>query len=1065
MNNDNLFQLIKKNIKENSNIKIAIKKFSLRAFYKLIPFFKKCSTVRIILTDINDYEEINQELTRRYKINVNEKEMVTNKFELKLKNDLMDFYYARETKEYIQDKVEIKYIDKFRKEFILIDNEYTIIDGVYEISLGAFNEIENDDIILITEEKNEIKYKKLLDIFNLSWNSLEKSKDAKQKLINKLESIYQDKTPYDLYQFTNSHLLQDSISNDYYYENKNNRIKFEETNIYQKLYEFQKHGVEAILDKIKKYNGCILADSVGLGKTFEALAIIKYFELEGKRVLVLSPKKLIENWKTFKTNVRSNHLISDKFNYDLYSHTDLSRTDGYSEGVNLSKIAWENYDLVVIDESHNFRNGRFNNNSKDWTSKRYKKLMDDIILKGRKKSVLLLTATPVNNKMDDINNQINIITANNDEVFQNENIKSIKYACIQAEKKSNQWAELPSNERTVEKFQSMIGNEFRKLIDLTTIARSRKQIVENYYEGDFHFPNRLNPISERPNIDTLNQVYDIKMLFDKLSEIKFSIYKPFDYIFPEFQQKYEEEYDWQEVNSKSKLTQKNRENNLVALMRINLLKRFESSVESFRQTIKKIIDKTTELYNNISTQSTSSLSMKNTFDDIDNEEEDINEDILEFKKIKIKKEHIDLIKYSDDLSLDINQLREIYNKYLIIDIERDAKLKRLVEIIKNKIHNPINTKNRKIIIFTSFISTAEYIYQNINHLFSNYSVYSALVTGQKLISNHPDLKEKKYSIDDLLSYFSPISKQRDHDNNLNKNINIDILIATDCISEGQNLQDCDYLINYDIHWNPVRLIQRFGRIDRIGSKNNSIQMVNFWPNIKLEEYIQLEIRINEKMMKAMQTTSHDENVLKEIQYEESLKLKQLKNLENNCIDLEDMKENISFSNMTFSEYTTDLKIFFNNPKNALKISNQPDGIFSIAKNNYNMISDGIIFLFKSFNGKNTNNQFDPYYLIYIENNGNVKYTYSNTGQILSLYKSLTKDQKEINKKLIDEFNVETNFGKDMSKYTKLLNLAISSLNDKNLSNDFEDLFDVNKISSNKNNSEYELISFLIIKSD
>ena len=331
----------------------------------------------------------------------------------------------------------------------------------------------------------------------------------------------------------------------------------------------------------------------------------------------------------------------------------------------------------------------------------------------------------------------------------------------------------------------------------------------------------------------------------------------------------------------------------------------------------------------------------------------------------------------------------------------------------------------------------------------------ALVTGSETATTFGENDYER-----ILTNFSPLSKERN-----TEEPEIDVLIATDCISEGQNLQDCDYLINYDIHWNPVRLIQRFGRIDRIGSQNNSIQMVNFWPNIKLEEYIQLEIRINEKMMKAMQTTSYDENVLKEIQYEESLKLKQVTNLENNFIDLEDMKENISFSNMTFSEYTTDLKIFFNNPKNALKISNQPDGIFSIAKNNSNMISDGIIFLFKSFNGKNTNNQFDPYYLIYIENNGNVKYTYSNTGQILSLYKSLTKDQKEINKKLIDEFNVETNFGKDMSKYTKLLNLAISSLNDKNLSNDFEDLFDVNKISSNKNNYEYELISFLIIKSD
>lgn len=1064
MNNENLFQLITKNIKENSSIRIAVWKFSLRAFYKLIPFFKKCSNVKIILTNQDDYKEIDNELTRRYKINVNEKEMVTNKFELKLKNDLMDFYYAKEVKEYIENKVEIKYVEKFRKEFILIDNEYTIIDGVYEISLGSFEEIENDDIMLITEEKNEDKYQKLLNIFNLSWNSLEKSKDAKEKLVNKLESIYQDKTPYDLYQFTNSHLLQKSINNDHYYENENIRAKFEETLIYSKLYEFQRHGVESILDKIKKYNGCILADSVGLGKTFEALAIIKYFELEGKRVLVLSPKKLIENWRTFNSNIRSNHLINDRFQYDLYSHTDLSRNSGYSDGIDLAKIAWDNYDLIVIDESHNFRNGKFNNNSKDWTSKRYKKLMEDIILKGRKKSVLLLTATPVNNKMEDINNQINIITANDDEAFQNENIKSIKYACIQAEKKSNQWAELPSHERTVEKFQGMIGNEFRKLIDLITIARSRKQIIENYYNTDFHFPNRLNPISERTNIDTLNQAYDIKVLFNKLSEIKFSIYKPFDYIFPEFQQKYEEQYDWQESNSKSKLTQKNRENNLVALMRISLLKRFESSIESFRQTIKKIIDKTKDLFTEISAQSNSSLSMKDAFDDAD-EEEDVNEELLEFKKVKINKQHLDLIKFSDDLSLDIEQLKDIYNMYLPINVERDAKLQRLKEIIINKVNNPINDNNKKIIIFTSFISTAEYIYENINKYFQNQGIYFAMVTGQKLSTNHPDLQDKKYNIDDLLSYFSPISKERDSNSSLNKNVNIDILIATDCISEGQNLQDCDYLINYDIHWNPVRLIQRFGRIDRIGSKNNHIQMVNFWPNIKLEEYIQLEIRINEKMMKAMQTTSHDENIFKEIKYEESLKLKQLKNLENNCMDLEDMKENISFSSMTFSEYTTDLKQYFNNPNNISKFANQPDGIFSIAKNNSSNVSNGIIFLFRSINNQNINNQFDPYYLIYIENDGNVKYTYSNTGQILNIYKSLTKDQKEVNKALINEFNNETNYGQNMSKYTKLLNLAIASLNDKNISNDFDDLFDMNKISLNQNDFEYELISFLIIKGD
>lgn len=435
-------------------------------------------------------------------------------------------------------------------------------------------------------------------------------------------------------------------------------------------------------------------------------------------------------------------------------------------------------------------------------------------------------------------------------------------------------------------------------------------------------------------------------------------------------------------------------------------------------------------------------------------------------KIDIKSpNHLDVIKYTNDLEDDIKKLESIYNEYDPINYDRDEKLKVLIEQIEEKINNPINNDNKKVIVFTSYVTTAEYLYLHVSNHFIKKGIYCSLITGQESKTNHPLLKEAKLNTNDMLTYFSPKSKKLDLNRNFLKGVNINILIATDCVSEGQNLQDCDFLINYDIHWNPVRLIQRFGRIDRIGSTNNVIQMVNFWPNIKIEEYIRLESRVKTKMIKVSQTSTLDENIFNELKYEEKVKLKQLKSFENETPEMEDLSENVSFSNMTFSDYSVDFKMYYSDPKNVEKITKQPIGIFAIAKNNLsNKYDDGIIFLFKSESSKNSNNQFDPYYLIYINKDGKVKLSYQSTAQILGLYKSLTKDQKELNTYLINEFNDKTNYGKDMSKYAKLLNDAILSLNQTNDSNTFDDLFEMNKTISN-NKIEYVLTSFLIIRSE
>lgn len=1048
-----IIAFLDRNIENECELNIVTKRISFRAINQLIPYFKKCKFVRILLTGFNIEDETNLD-QRAYQINKNETELLTNQFELKLKNDLMDYSIAMNVKEIISSKIEIKSTNKYNNSFLNIKNsknDYFTLMDCSEITLSSLGFVENDMFYNTQETFNgDSDY----NFFNKMWKSTLNGDQVKTKIINKLESIFSNKTPSELYYFSLSRIFKNKLS-EFDDNNYNQEIDFKSTIIYQKLYEFQKHGVHAIIDKINKYNGCILADSVGLGKTFEALAVIKYFELQHKKVLVLCPKKLSDNWNQFVKPYKTNFLLQDNFNYSVYHHTDLLR-----ESKEFSQIDWSNFDLVVIDESHNFRNGHYNSKTEKYQSARYDKLMNEIILQGKKTAVLLLSATPVNNSMKDIKNQIYLITRNKDNAFEKQNIKSIKTVCQYAENKSKEWSYLHESERTPKKFDQMIGLPFKSMIDLITIARSRKQIEFTYNDLNFNFSKKKKPISIRPDIDSENKIINIKELTKELKNISFCIYKPFHYIREEFIEQYEKEFDW--ISEDNKLLKQHwREMGTINLMILNIMKRFESSINSFRLTIQKILNENINFLNWLTGKSTKKNIDNSTLDDFDDDGE-TEEDLKNFKKYsdKFKKEHFDLIKYEDDLKSDIEKMTDILNKYSLITPLRDGKLKELINQIINKINNPINKNNNKVIVFTSYIDTAEYLYENIKSTFENENIFSLLVTGSKCVTNHPELKDEKIEFDESLTYFSPISKELEIKKSLKKNVNIDILIATDCISEGQNLQDCDFLINYDVHWNPVRLIQRFGRIDRIGSKNKEIQMGIFWPNIDLEEYIKLESKIHSKMMRMSKTSSSDVDIL-ELSIEESVTLNQLKQLEEETVGLEEIKGDVSLSSITLSEFTTDLKLELE--KNLKKYMNQPDGIFSIANNNLNDYENGVIFLFESLKKENTFNALAPYYLVYVSNNKEVKITHEEPIEILRVYKSIAK-QFEINKNLVDEFNQATMWGKNMKEYCDLLNIALDSIKKNNKSSDFLKIIDNDyEWIENDNGSGFNLISFLIIK--
>ena len=1059
---ENLFKTINENIKKGTNLLIITSRFSLKAFYKLLPILEQCSSIKIILNDPKILEKNKHDDIPSYEINLIETNFLTSEFELNLKEDLLDPYKAQVVKNFIQEHVEIKIVrEEWRMSGILFLNQenqkhIAYLDQINLNTLGLTNKTPSQKPY-VGSDKGFINYVK--GEFERYWLSQELSIDYKKQFIKKLAEIFESKTPKFLYLFSLMHIFSRNLK-----EYQNGSIQkitdYKQTQIYQSLYDFQRVAVEAVIEKINLYNGCILADAVGLGKTYEALAVIKYFELQGKNTLVLTPKKLGVNWDRFNKNYANNIFQGkERFHYQILNHTDLTRTKGESYGIDLAKHAWGNYDLVVIDESHNFRNRSWTNEMEGEVKnkgQRYDFLMEKIIKEGRKTSVLLLSATPVNNRMQDISNQISLITSDQDNYFHSSHqIKSTKQVCNYAEKQARKWADMDEKNRTSEEFQKMIGLQFRKLVDLVSIARSRKQVQQNYQADHLSFAERLQPISLKPNIDTESNQNNISDLNDDLKKLYFAAYKIWNYILDEHLEFYEKEYR-QKNNLSGQIKNFRSIEEVGPLMRTNILKRFESSVYAFQITINKIKDFTINYYNTI--LQTKEI-LKPEFNNLASYEEQEEDNLDEIKNnwINVKKEHVDLVKLKYELEHDIKLLEKITSYFSQIDNKRDNKLKEVIDVINKKINNPFNGNNQKLIVFTSFVDTAQYLYQNLKNVFAKQGIYCGIVTGEAAYSNHPELsEERKVNIDDLLTYFSPKSKNLKQKTYLKQNVKFDILIATDCISEGQDLQDCDFLINYDIHWNPVRIIQRFGRIDRLESSNKKIQMVNVWPNVELDAYIKLEPKIESKMKKVGAGGTNDFE-------EESLK-KQLSKLDEKDVDLDEIQGQNSFSHLTLSEFTSDLKM--NLVRNSKSLTNQPSGIYAIAKADQ-YFEPGIIFLFK-LNPKiqvDNNNQINPYYLIYVNENNEIKFNYNQAFEILNVYKAIANNQDKTQASLIDQFNQETNFGQNMDKYQKALSKALEETISTNNKEDVEN-FLMGAVSQNDhsiNENDYELISFLIIK--
>ena len=1055
---------LKENIKTGTKLSIISAYFTIYAYEELRKELNKIDSLRLLFSEptfIKNKKDINREfkLSGSY-----ERGLAGDRYEMKLKNELKQSEIAKECANWIKEKVEVKAYDEeypLPQKMYLMENkkeESSCIVGSSDFTSGGLGIVSSNKLDMNSFVKSSMYTQQMIAQFDMFWNDKEKAKDVKKYLLESLEVVYKENNPEFIYFVTLYNIFKDYLENLTEEDIVKTKTGFKESVVWNKLYNFQKDGVLGAIDKLEKYNGCILADSVGLGKTFEALAVIKYYESRNNRVLVLCPKKLRENCLTYKGNRRDNILEKDRLNYDVLNHTDLSRYTGYSGEINLEKIYWENYDLIVIDESHNFRN---NNNKKDDKETRYSRLLNEIIRKGVKTKVLMLSATPVNNKMNDLKNQIAFATEGNDSALSSFGLKSIEQTLRKAQMAFNKWNLLSDEEKKLETLLEMLEIDYFKLLDMLTIARSRKHI-QKYYDTTSigKFPERLKPLNIKANIDSKDDFIPLSELNKLIRSLNLAIYSPIKYVLPSKIAEYSKKYDTN--TGRSIFKQTDREESLVHLMRINILKRMESSIYSFGITISKILQ-------NIDLALKKLDSFEDIEEDFDIEELDIDDNRLDSvmigsKKVKVLLQDIDQIRWRSELEGDKVILERVLKEAFKISVGRDQKLKELKNLIKEKVEKPLNGDNKKVIIFTAFADTAKYLYDNLSkELFDELGLYSAVVTG----SDNPktNLKGIKTDFNTVLTNFSPRSKERFEQDKPE----IDILIATDCISEGQNLQDCDYLINYDIHWNPVRIIQRFGRIDRIGSKNQVIQLVNFWPNMELDEYIHLESRVSGRMVMLDMSATGEENVITDSDSMNDLEYrkKQLKQLQDQVVDLEDISGGISITDLTFNDFKMDLVNYMKNNKEILEKA--PTGTYAIAKSNIEEAEKGVIFCLKQVNKDikpSEYNTLNPYFLVYVKENGEVLLNFIQSKKILDIYKKVCIGEKELYPDLIAEFNRETSNAKDMSKFTNFLEKTVENIVGKEEEKGFDSLFSLDETILNnsvQNMDDFELISFLVIK--
>lgn len=1058
-------------ISKGSRLSIAAATFSIYAFQELKERLLNIEELRFIFTEPSFLKEKEKRERRQFYIPRIDRErtLYGSPFEVKLRNRLTQKAIATECAEWIKEKVTFKsnVTDDKMNGYINVSGKkecaYLPINGFTTTDLGCE---KGNNILNFVTKLDVSNSKALLKSFDEIWNDSKRFSDVTEQVAENISNIYKENAPEFVYFITLYNIFHEfleDISNDVL---PDEATGFKSSQIWNKLYDFQKDAALAIINKLEKYNGCILADSVGLGKTFTALSVIKYYEGRNKSVLVLCPKKLNDNWITYKSNYINNPIAKDRLRYDILFHSDLSRNKGYTNGLDLSHINWSNYDLVVIDESHNFRNGgKIYGDEDNKKENRYLQLMNKVIKAGVKTKVLMLSATPVNNRFNDLKNQLQLAyegeVENMDRILNTES--SIEDIFRQAQKAYNVWSKLPQEERITERLLGMLSFDFFEVLDSVTIARSRKHI-EAYYDTAAigRFPTRLTPISRRPSLTDLPCAINYNEIFGQLQKLNLSIYTPSVFILPSKAHKYNHSKG---DGAKSGLSLEGREMGIRRLMSINMLKRLESSVNSFRLTLERVqnlIQDTIERIDNH--ESEINVQEANIYDlDIEDQE---NEAFIGTRKSRIALEDLDYISWRKYLKNDFDELE--LTRLMLLDItpEHDSKLQQLISDLRGKFEHPINNDNRKVIIFTAFSDTALYLYNNLaGRIKDRYGLNVAIVTGD--IDARSTLKtNEKMDFNKVLTLFSPMSKEKAV---IYPEINegIDVLIATDCISEGQNLQDCDYLINYDIHWNPVRIIQRFGRIDRIGSQNEVIQLVNYWPDMTLDEYIDLKGRVEARMKVSVMTSTGDDNPISpeekgDLEYRKA----QLKKLQEEVVDIEDMSDGVSIMDLGLNEFRLDLLEYMHTHKN---VELTPFGLHAVVSSN-KYAEPGVIFVLKNRNnGVNIDkkNRLHPFYMVYLRYDGSVVVNYLSPKDLLDRFRSLCKGKSKPETEPCKEFNKETRNGFKMERYSKLLGDAVSSIINVKEESDIDSF--LSGIQSELFTKEitgidnFELICFLVIR--
>ena len=1058
-----------------SHVAIAASCFSIYAYRELQKELENLEELRFIFTSPTFVtDKTNKEQREFYIPRLHRERTLTgSEFEILLRNELTQKAIARECAEWIRKKVRFK-SNRTGENMI----GFGVVDNTAYAPLGGFTTVElgserGDNAYMMINKLEAPLSLNYLQVFDQLWNDQNRLQDVTDEVMEHISNVYKENAPEFIYLITLYNIFREFLEDLSEDVLPNEATGFKETLIWKKLYNFQKDAALAIINKLERYNGCILADSVGLGKTFTALSVIKYYENRNKSVLVLCPKKLYDNWATYRSNYVNNPLAGDRLRYDVLFHTDLGRRNGDSNGIDLEKINWSNYDLVVIDESHNFRNGgkvTTDDNDENPRENRYLRLLNEVIRKGVKTKVLMLSATPVNNRFNDLKNQLQLAyegeTGRFDKLLNTST--SVDDIFRQAQSVYNRWAKLPEEERTTERLLSELSFDFFEVLDSVTIARSRRHIQQYYDTTDIgSFPKRLPVRSQRPHLTDLEGAISYNEIFEQINHLNLAIYTPSDFILKSKLEKYQLLND---EGMASGLTMSGRERGLRRLMTFNLLKRLESSVHSFRLTLVRIQEVIGDALDKIEAVKRGEAVVVDDYPSSDSFDLDDagSELFIGGGKTTISLNDMDYLTWQRYLDADLETLSLLTLMLKDITPEHDAKLLQLMADLRNKWANPINEGNKKVIIFTAFSDTAEYIYDTLaEDIKTKHGLNTVLITGSVDARSTLKLKGSKgLSFNQALTLFSPRSKDKE---TLYPDIHegIDVLIATDCISEGQNLQDCDYLINYDIHWNPVRIIQRFGRIDRIGSKNALIQLVNYWPDMTLDDYINLKARVENRMKVSVMTSTGDDNLLSnEEKGDLEYRRNQLKRLQEVVVDLEEMNSGVSIMDLGLNEFRLDLITY---TKEHPDMDLTPFGMSAVVKAT-ELVPAGVIFILKNRNnGVNIDhtNLLHPFYMVYLSDEGEVRCNHLSPKRLLDTMRLACKGKATPDLKLCQQFNKETKDGYRMDAYSHLLQKAVESIITVKDESDIDSLFSEGNTTALahkvKGLDDFELIAFLVIK--